>query len=66
MKITVNISECLSSTQEIEVPDNYDEIKLLNYVKEQVILPSDTIKNIDFHDWFIDDFSVICDEKSGS
>jgi len=61
MKITVDISECLSSTQEIEVPDDYNEDELLNYVKEQVILPSDTI-----HNWFIDDFSVICNGKSGS
>lgn len=61
MKITVDISECLSSTQEIEVPDDfdYDEIKLLEYVKEQIMLPC-------FNNWFIDDFTVICNEKSGS
>ena len=57
MKITVDISECLSSTQEIEVPDNYNESELLNYVKEQVMLPSDSIK---VGDWFVDDFSIIC------
>ena len=61
MKITVDISECLSSTQEIEVPDDfdYDEIKLLEYVNEQIMLPC-------FNNWFIDDFTVICNEKSGS
>lgn len=63
MKITVDISECLSSTQEIEVPDNCNESELLNYVKEQVTLPSDSIK---VGDWFVDDFSIICVEKSGS
>ena len=65
MKITVNISECLSSTQDIEVPDNYNEVELLNYVKDQIVLPSDCLEIEGYRNWFIDDFSVICDEKSG-
>jgi len=60
-QIEVNISECLSSTQAIEVPDDfeYDESELKKYVYEQVMLPSDCVKNEGYYDWYVDDLSVL-------
>ena len=59
-KIEVNISQCLSSTQEIEVPDNYeyDLITLEQFVKDQIVLPSDCLEINGYYDWYIDDFCV--------
>lgn len=59
--IEVNISQCLSSTQSIEVPEDfeYDQDKLEEYVREQIILPSDCLENNEQYDWYIDDFCVI-------
>ena len=53
-KTIVNISICLSSEQEIRVPDNfeYDPAVLENYVLEQVKLPNEK-------DWYIDEFCVV-------
>ena len=56
--IEVNVSQCLSTTCEIKVPDDmidYDPEILKEYVKEQVTLPSDCIG----YDWIVDDFSVL-------
>lgn len=59
--IEVNISQCLSSTQTIEVPDDfeYNEGELKEYVKEQVMLPSDCVENEGYFDWYVDDLSVL-------
>lgn len=59
--IEVNISQCLSSTQTIEVPDDfeYDQDKLKEYVYEQVMLPSDCLENEGYLDWYVDDLAVI-------
>jgi len=60
MIIKVSISECLSSTQNIEVPDDfeYDPIELKKYVKEQVALPSKCVEELD-GTWDVDDFCVL-------
>jgi len=59
--IEVNISQCLSSTQTIEVPDDfeYDQEKLKEYVYDQVMLPSDCIQNEGYYDWYVDEMCVI-------
>ena len=59
--IEVNISQCLSSTQTIEVPDDfeYDQDKLKEYVYDQVILPSDCVANEGYFDWYVDEMCVV-------
>lgn len=59
--IEVNISQCLSSTQKIEVPENleYDPVILEEYVRDQIMLPSDYLENAEDYKWYIDDFCVI-------
>ena len=59
--IEVNISQCLSSTQSIEVPEDfeYDQEKLKEYVYDQIMLPSDYIQNEGYYDWYVDEMCVI-------
>ena len=59
--IVVNISQCLSSTQTIEVPDDfeYDQDKLKEYVYDQVMLPSDCVANEGYFDWYVDEMCVV-------
>lgn len=56
--IPVNISQCLSTTVDIEVPEDfedYDNKELLeDFVKEQIVLPSELSPNC----WYVDDFCV--------
>lgn len=56
--IEVNISQCLSCTANIEVPADleYDPEILKEYVREQILLPSD-LK--DLRSWYVDDFCVM-------
>lgn len=60
--IEVNISQCLSTTVDIEVPKNfedYDNKELLeDFVREQIILPSEVILEHSQDCWYIDDFCV--------
>lgn len=60
-KIEVNISQCLSSTEIIEVPEDfedYDNEELLkDFVRDQIMLPSDCMENEGFW-WNIDEFWV--------
>ena len=58
--ITVNISQCLSTTVDIEVPENIDEEKnsLEDIVREQIILPSEAIFKHSPDCWYVDDFCV--------
>lgn len=59
--IEVNISQCLSSTKTIEVPDDYDEYDeelLKQIVKDSIMLPSDCIEEEGYYDWYVDDFCV--------
>lgn len=60
-QIEVNISQCLSSTKTIEVPDDfeYDSVELENYVRAQVMLPSDLLINDGHEEWYVDDFCVL-------
>ena len=60
-KIEVNISVCLSSTQEIEVPDDYeyDPVTLEDYVRKQIDLPQDILLTNGHEEWLIDDFCVM-------
>ena len=60
-KIEVTVSQTLSSTQEIEVPENFDVKNidaLEKIVAEQITLPSDCIEIIE-SGWVEDDFCVI-------
>ena len=61
MIIEVNISQCLSTTKEIEVPDDYkyDPVTLEQYVREQIVLPSDCLEVNGYFDWYVDDLSVL-------
>lgn len=60
MKVNVDVSVCLSSVQEIEVPDNYEynPITLIQYVREQVKLPQDILNEYSSDDWIVDDMCV--------
>ena len=61
--ITVNISQCLSTTVNIEVPEDfedYDNSKALcDFVREQIILPSEVILEHSQDCWYVDDFCVM-------
>lgn len=59
-KIKVVISQTLSSSKVIEVPDDFDSLK--EEVVEQVVLPSDYAEHNEDYTWTIDDFCVIPDE----
>ena len=59
--IEVNISQCLSTTVNIEVSENFDESDeraLENIVREQIILPSEAIFKHSQDCWYVDDFCV--------
>lgn len=60
--LEVNISQCLSTTVDIEVPEDfedYDDSKALcDFVREQVVLPSELILKHSQDCWYIDDFWV--------
>ena len=60
--ITVNISQCLSTTVDIEVPEDfedYDNKELLeDFVREQIILPSELTLEHSQDCWYVDDFYV--------
>lgn len=54
--IEVNVSQCLSTTVEIEVPEDFDENDedaLKDIVREQIVLPSEGRWG-----WCVDDFCV--------
>lgn len=60
--IEVNISQCLSTTVDIEVPEDFDDYdnmnKLLEFVREQVILPSELVLEHSQDCWYVDDVCV--------
>ena len=59
--IEVNISQCLSTTVEIEVPEDFDddnEETLKTIVRNQVILPSELTVKLSPDCWYVDEFSV--------
>jgi len=59
--ITINISQCLSTVQEIQVPNDFEdydnEEALKDFVREQIMLPSDCLET-DGYWWNVDDFCV--------
>lgn len=60
--ITVNISQCLSTTVDIEVPEDFDETDntaLTNIVYEQIVLPSELTIDHSPDCWCVDDFCVM-------
>lgn len=60
--ITVNISQCLSTTVDIEVPEDFDETDntaLTNIVYEQIVLPSELTIDHSPDCWYVDDFCVM-------
>ena len=61
--ITVNISQCLSTTVDIEVPEDfedYDNKELLeDFVREQIVLPSELTLKLSSDCWYVDDFCVM-------
>lgn len=59
--IEVNISQCLSTTVEVEVPEDFDESDekaLESIVRDQVILPSEAIFKHSPDCWYVDEFCV--------
>lgn len=60
--IKVDISQTLSSVQEIEVPDDFDEtdsVALEELVVNEIMLPSDCVTDLGYNNWIVDDFCVI-------
>ena len=59
--IEVDISQCLSTIVEIQVPEDFDEEKdsLEDIVREQVILPSELVFKHSQDCWYVDDFCVM-------
>lgn len=62
-QIEVNISQCLSSTETIEVPDDFEDYNnteaLCDFVREQIILPSYCLESHGNYNWIVDDLCVI-------
>lgn len=61
--IEVDISQCLSTTVKIEVPENFDEYEasedtLKDFVREQIILPSEVLLDHSQDCWYVDEFCV--------
>ena len=59
--IEVNVSQCLSTTVEIEVPEDFDENDedaLKDIVRDHVILPSEVLLEHSQDCWCVDDFCV--------
>ena len=59
--ITVNVSQCLSTTVDIEVPEDFDETDnnaLTNIVYEQIVLPSELTIDHSPDCWYVDDVCV--------
>ena len=60
--ITVNISQCLSTVVEIQVPEDFEDYnnmnKLSEFVREQIILPSELVLQHSLDCWYVDDFCV--------
>ena len=59
--IEVNISQCLSSTERIEVPEDFEDYDnkeaLEDFVREQIMLPSDCLEHEGYW-WNVDEFWV--------
>ena len=60
--IEVNISQCLSATVDIEVPEDFEDFDnnelLKDFVREQIVLPSELTLKLSPNYWYVDDFWV--------
>ena len=60
--IEVNISQCLSTTVNIEVPEDFEDYDnseaLCDFVREQIILPSELTFQHSPNCWYLDEFWV--------
>jgi hypothetical protein len=61
--IEVDVSQCLSGTVEVVVPEDFDEYEasedtLKDIVREQIVLPSELILKLSPDCWYVDDFCV--------
>ena len=60
--IEVSISQCLSSIVSIEVPDDFEDYDntgaLCDFVREQIVLPSELTLQHSSDCWYIDEFWV--------
>ena len=60
--ITVTISQCLSTTVDIEVPEDfedYDNKELLeDFVREQIVLPSELTLIHSPNCWYVDELCI--------
>lgn len=59
--IEVNVSQCLSATVEIVVPEDFDEtddVALELAVREQIVLPSEVTLKYSPDCWHVDEFCV--------
>ena len=61
-KISVDICQCLSTTVDIEVPEDfedYDNKELLeDFVRDQIILPSEVILEHSPDCWYVDELCI--------
>jgi len=61
--ITVNISQCLSTIVDIEVPEDFEDYDneglLKDFVREQIVLPSELTLKLSSDCWYVDDFCVM-------
>lgn len=60
--IEVNISQCLSTIVNIEVPEDFEDYDnsetLCDFVREQIILPSELTSQHSPDYWYVDEFWV--------
>jgi hypothetical protein len=60
--IPINISQCLSTTVDIEVPEDfedYDNKELLeDFVREQIVLPSELTLIHSPNCWYVDELCI--------
>lgn len=59
--VEVTISQTLSITDYIDIPINADETDekvLVEAVKDQILLPSESLENEGYLGWTVDDFCV--------
>ena len=60
--IPINISQCLSTVVDIEVPEDFEDYDnkdaLEDFVREQIVLPSELTLTHSSDCWYVDDFCV--------
>ena len=60
--IPVNISQCLSTTVDIEVPEDFEDYNnseaLCDFVREQIVLPSELTLTHSPDCWYVDELCI--------